>query len=145
MPRTIKAACFFTTTVRGTQVAGSVMNATMRIHAIHQVELQDIYTGRRQPSTLHSKADNWGSSPVTVHLQSGPMSRVCATKPHLVVIYNHRKSILIVDDKIDDLERLRGTFFEAGCAPKIEQSDNADKMKDWGRRTCSKETCCSIE
>ena len=75
----------------------------------------------------------------------GPTSRVCATKPHLVVIYNHRRSILIVDDKIDDLERLRGTFFEAGCAPKIEQSDNADKMKDWGRRTCSKETCCLIE
>ena len=72
-------------------------------------------------------------------------SRLCATKPHLVVIYNHRKSILIVDDKIDELERLRGTFLEAGCAPKIEQSDNANKMEDWGRRTCSKETCCLIE
>ena len=36
------------------------MNATMRIRTFHQVELQNIYTGRRQPSTLHSKADNWG-------------------------------------------------------------------------------------
>ena len=33
------------------------MNATMRIH---QAELQDIYTTQRQPSTLHSKADDWG-------------------------------------------------------------------------------------
>ena len=33
------------------------MNATMKIY---QAELQDIYTTQRQPSTLHSKADNWG-------------------------------------------------------------------------------------
>ena len=32
------------------------MNATMRIH---QAERQDIYTTRRQPLTLHSKADSW--------------------------------------------------------------------------------------